>query len=90
MQTLSYFLAGGNLICGLIAAWYWFRSSQIRTRPSCLDQSWDKSLDDVFLAEGNWMSEFLAAIASAAELNSKAAVWTAASVVLGTAGSIFR
>jgi hypothetical protein len=68
------------LICGLVAAWYWYKGSKIRFEPKFHELS-----DDVTETDFNWalVRAIMTALNETGALNRIAALWTAASVVLG-------
>jgi hypothetical protein len=82
-QCTSFVVALGAGLCGLIAAYYWYRSSFIEYGPN-----WD--FEPVVEEQKN-MDRFVAIMKAAKEssrLNKSAARWTAASVVLSAASAI--
>jgi len=83
MKAASGFFAGAALFTGLIAAWYWYLSSIVP-----VDPPWRVEPGDAELSQSGWITVALKAMASAAELNKKAARWTAASAVCAAASSI--
>jgi len=90
MKALSIALAGLAGISGLIAAWRWYRSSQIP-----IDPGWQlpgtggliEPTDEASQAIG-WAMATINAFNEASGLNRKAALWTAASVLLSAASAI--
>jgi hypothetical protein len=73
----------GALVCGLIAASYWYRSSVVETK---LDSDFEPVVEE--LRNRAWFSAIMRAATTSANLNKIAARWTAAVVVLGSASSI--
>jgi len=80
MQFVAVGLSVASLGCGLIAAWYWYKASKIPFTPS-----YDKLPDDVSDIDfhGALVTAVMLAVGKAGALNRLAALWTAASVVLG-------
>ena len=83
MKCVSLFFAIFALISGLIAAWYWYRSSIVHIEPSW---SMEPVIDD--LKHSGWITAIMKSASDAAYLNKRAAQWTALSVVLGGASSV--
>jgi hypothetical protein len=89
MKCAGIVLACGALITGLIAAWYWYQSSRVEIVPV-----WPKGPEGLFEpvetedAQGGWIAGTLMAYSKSGELNSKAALWTAGSVLLAALSSI--
>jgi len=75
MKFISGSLAVAGAITGLLAAWYWYRSSSVQIEPPGV--SGDPQITDT-----GWLVGTMGAIADAGALNATAARWTAASVVL--------
>jgi hypothetical protein len=88
MTVASIIFALAALAFGLVAAWYWYESSQVELRPT-----WDTEPGDALLSQMGWMAGAMTAMTESARLNKLAALWTAGSVVLGAAsiivGSLF-
>jgi len=78
-------LIASTLITGLKAAWLWHKASEDFVVPC-----WgDNEPGDAQASMDGWIASTLAAFQQSAKLNRKAAVWTAAAVVSGTACSLF-
>lgn len=78
-------LGFASLVCGLIAAWYWYKASKIPFAPN-----YDELPDDVSDIDfhGALVTAVMIAVQKAGSLNRVAALWTAAAVVLGGAASL--
>jgi hypothetical protein len=75
------------LVAGLIAAYWWYQSAQIVAIPS-----WAVGEPGVFsgvepgdsqLSDSGWIAGLLVAAQKSANLNKRAALWTAFSVLVG-------
>jgi hypothetical protein len=103
MRAASIALASSSLSAGLIAAWYWFKSSRVKIKlleifnavlPDTLGEmptqfSPPSQATLVFLLRLSYAPLIVIdkAFSEVALLNTKAACWTAASVTLGSAGA---
>jgi hypothetical protein len=77
-------LAVAALAMGLVAAHYWYQSSIVK-----IDPAWD--LDIRGPIDKNimgWVTGVMIAFRTASRLNQKAALWTAASVLLSAMSAI--
>jgi hypothetical protein len=89
MKVGGIVTAVAALIAGLIAAWYWYRSSKVQIEPM-----WPQGPmglvepGEVEASQGGWIGGTLLAFSASADLNSKAALWTAGSVVLAAISSV--
>jgi len=89
MKVLGIGLAVLACITGVIAAIYWYRSSKVP-----IDPIWPEGAFGLVEpgeredSQEGWIAGMLQASARAAELNAKAALWTAGSVLLAAASSI--
>jgi len=83
MKTVSLVFAFAALVTGLVAAWYWYLSSIVPVEPA-----WRVEPGDAEASQAGWIAAALKAMASAADLNKKAARWTAASAVCAAASSV--
>ena len=81
-MTFDVALAVAAFGTGLRAAWLWYRASKVQPDPN-----WPKEPDPT-LSQMNWTSAVLTAMQVSASLNTKAAFWTAISVILGAAATI--
>jgi hypothetical protein len=88
MTVLTSALSACAGLCGLFGAAYWLRASMIPTKPAILDRLPVAGLEDAALSENNWAWVFLQAVAKSAELNAKAARWTAAAAALSAAAGV--
>jgi hypothetical protein len=76
-----------SLGCGLVAAWYWYKASRIKFEPAFAELS-----EDVSETDFHWtlLRAIMFAVRKASALNRSAALWTAASVVLGGVGGLLN
>lgn len=80
-------LAAGSLVFGLIAAWYWLRSTRVPIDP--LDGDPDAIMPVVSeLEQLTWLAAQFRANQEISRLNAIAASLTAVAVVLSTASSV--
>ena len=90
MKTLGLGLAVLAGITGVIAAIYWYRSSKVP-----IDPIWPEGAFGLVepgehdSSQDGWIAGMMRSNAIAAGLNAKAALWTAGSVLLAAAASIF-
>jgi hypothetical protein len=84
MKTVSATLAIVGFVIGLMASWYWLKSSQITTVPVWGER---EPLDQTF-ANAGLIAGVLQANAESGRLNMIAAKLTAAAVLLSTGGSL--
>ena len=90
-MTFDVALAVAAFGTGLRAAWLWYRASKVEPDPN-----WPKEpvadlpleTADPTLSQMSWTSAVLTAMQLSASLNTKAAFWTAISVILGAASAI--
>jgi len=85
MRYAAVVLAILACAAGIVAAWQWYRASSVDSGWTWTDAT-DPDMKQVVL-EGNLASQSLAN-ERAARLNKLAAVWTAATVFLGTLGNL--
>ena len=89
MKALAIGLAVLACMTGVVAAIYWFLSSKVPINPIWPDGPFGLvepgERED---AQEGWIGGMLQASTRAAELNAKAALWTAGSVLLAAAASI--
>jgi hypothetical protein len=77
-------LAIAALAAGLVAARYWYQSSVVK-----IDPAWQMEIrGPVDKNIMGWVSGVMIAFTTASRLNRKAALWTAASVVLGAVSAV--
>lgn len=89
MKLAGITLAFGALVTGLVAAWYWYQSSRIQVEPIWPEGGLGPvEPGERMDAEAGWIGGTLAANSKSAELNAKAAIWTACSVLLAGLSSI--
>lgn len=85
MKFLAVGIALAALICGLVAAWYWYKASKVPFAPNYDELPADVSDIDF---HGALVTAVMIAVQKAGALNRLAALWTAAAVVLGGAASL--
>jgi hypothetical protein len=83
MREIYLGLVGLTFVTGIIAAVYWYRSSRIAVQPG-----WNIEPADEQLSQAGWTAGTLQAFADSGALNAKAALWTAASVALGSLSAV--
>jgi hypothetical protein len=84
MKTcITMALAVAALVTGLIAAWKWYAASRIQPKPG-----WRMEPVEPVLSNMGWTSATLEAFDKAGHLNGRAALWTAASVVLSALSAV--
>jgi hypothetical protein len=69
------------MVSGLIAAWYWFKSSKVTIRHSSIDIMTLQPDDPKRLSDG--LLNTIWGFQKASDLNSKAALWSAIAVLWG-------
>jgi hypothetical protein len=90
MKMLGIWLAILAGITGVIAACYWYRSSQVPIDPMWPDGPIGLvEPGETEASQNGWIAGMLQANTRVAELNAKAALWTAGTVLLAAAASIF-
>jgi hypothetical protein len=87
VKLTAIILAAIAAFCGLLASWYWYQSSNVAhpNRLALLYGTLSSSDKELVVAGAMGLRE---AAADTAKLNTKAALWTAAAVILGTAGNL--
>jgi len=80
---MSKFSAGFAFATGLLAAWYWFRSTWVSIDPS----TYSKDGQAVFQIM-KWIDSVMKSHSTAARLNAWAAFWTAISVLANAVSSL--
>jgi hypothetical protein len=83
LKVVDILLAALALLAGLKAAWEWYRASKIQPKPN-----WRIEPVVPTLANMGWDAATLEAFEKAGVRNAKAALWTAASVVLSALSAI--
>jgi hypothetical protein len=76
-------LAIAALITGLLAAWKWYTASWVQPKPN-----WRTEPVEPVLSNMGWTGATLEAFEKAGQLNAKAALWTAVSVVLSALSAL--
>jgi hypothetical protein len=89
-RLISIALASLALLAGLIAAWYWYRSSQVDIDPGWYpaNPTGPSEPVDPEQRQMDWTAAKLKAFKEVAAWNKKAALWTAGSVGLSAASAI--
>lgn len=80
---MQLFLAGVALVVGLLAAWRWFQADSINISPSTYDKDGQQFFQLMY-----WVESVMSSSKSAAELNKRAALWRALSVLASAALSV--
>lgn len=83
MKGIGLVLALCALVTGLTAAWYWYKASVVPNVPK-VDRRFGGGMSE---AGTPWLAGTVDAIKEASDFNAKAALWTAASVVLSALSS---
>ncbi|MEM5387883.1 hypothetical protein VSR68_30475 [Paraburkholderia phymatum] len=86
-KSIAIALALGGLTCGLLAAWFWERTTRVRVDPLEGDPYAVMPVDGDLSNQWWWTAQFRAD-QEIARLNTLAARWTATAVVLGTFSSV--
>jgi len=73
---MSAFFAGAGFLAGIVASWYWFKSTKVSIDPS---KTKSQSGQEAFVLM-RWIDSVMTTSATASQLNAKAAGWTAVSV----------
>jgi len=84
MKITSMALAICALFAGLLAAWYWYKSSVVKLVP----KTDGRFGGGMATAPAPWVAGAIDAFAEAARLNKNASLWTAATVVLAALSSV--
>jgi hypothetical protein len=89
MKAIGVGLAIFACVTGVVAAIYWYRSSKVPVNPMWPEGAFGPVEPGEHVAsQDGWIAGMMESNARAAELNSKAAMWTAGSVLLAAAASI--
>lgn len=89
MKMLGIGLAILAGITGIVAAIYWFRSSKVPVNPMWPEGAFGPvEPGEHDASQDGWIAGMMESNARAAELNAKAALWTAGSVLSAAAASI--
>jgi hypothetical protein len=86
MKYVSVAFALGAFVTGLIAAYHWYKASEVP-----IDPGWtleDPEPVDEELKQMGWTAAIINAAQKSAILNKIAALWTAVAVVLGSVSSL--
>lgn len=86
MWYVGNVLALSALVTGLLAAFYWYKSSNIE-----VDPGWTPTNPEPVIQEHRdaaWRTATLRAMTESAKLNKKASLWTALSVALSGASAV--
>ena len=84
MKCVSVVFALAAGVTGFTAAYFWFKASKIP-----IDPGWGVEPGEVEAAHEGWITGTVKAVNESASLNKTAAIWTACSVVLGAASTLF-
>jgi hypothetical protein len=90
MKIASVTLALTALITGIVAAIYWYRSSKLQVVPMWSTLPTGELFEplDRQDSQSGWIVGMLQSLSASADLNAKAALWTAASVVFSAISSV--
>jgi hypothetical protein len=90
MKLAGIGLAVLALASGIMAAGYWYRSSKLQITPAWGSGSQGELFQplDSEDAQQGWIVGMLETSSVSADMNAKAAIWTAVSVVIGAISSI--
>ena len=86
-KSIAIALASGGLIAGLLAAWFWERTTRVRVNPLDSDP-YATVPPDGDISDPWWWTAQYRADQEIRRLNTFAARWTALAVVLGTLSSV--
>lgn len=86
-KSIAIALASGGLISGLLAAWFWERTTRVPVDPLNGDPNAIMPVLPALEQQAWWAAQFRAD-QEIGRLNALAARWTAAAVVLGTLSSV--
>ena len=81
MRCASIAFAILAALAGLVAAWYWHGSAAVETRPDVIPD--EPSTENMV-----WLIAIRQGLQKAADLNRKAALWTAGAVILGALSAL--
>lgn len=86
-DAIELVLTGAASITGLGAAWWWYRSSQVRPDPGWGLPGEGRGIEPTEEDQKNaaWTAAMLRALTEAADMNRKAAILTAWSIALSAA-----
>lgn len=88
---IGFALAIAAGLCGLVAAWLWYRSGRVEAVPAWSRGDRPDPMNEPVvrtLAQDGYIAGTLAALAESAEWNRRAALWTALSVLLTVASAL--
>jgi hypothetical protein len=83
MKLVSIILTVATCTCGLVAAYYWRRSSKVQ-----IDPMWKVEPADAMLSQMGWTAGTVKAMTDSADLNKLASAWSAAAAALGAIASM--
>lgn len=83
IEWIKFVLTLAGALTGLLAAWYWFKSSKVTPQPS-----WQTEPGDAQASQMGRMAGMMNASTEVAKLNKIAALLTAVSVLLCAASAI--
>lgn len=85
LRTFSIIFALIALGTGLVAAWYWYASTKEQIDPAIYKAPDGREAFRMM----EWVQNVMNAVTKASQLNSKAALWTAAAVLSSAISAIF-
>ena len=85
--ALYWITTGATVAAGLYAAWAWGQSAKVSPDPF---RDGVVESGEPLTAQGQWVGELIRVGIKAADLNSRAARWTACAVLLGLAATILE
>jgi hypothetical protein len=89
MKLANIGVAMAALAAGFVAAIYWYRSSRVQVVPDWPEGAFGLvEPGETRASDLGWITGTLTAFSKSADLNAKAALWTAVSVVLAALSSI--
>lgn len=87
LRILSISFALVALATGSRSAWLWHRGSRVQVEPLWVREGLIEPLDSTW-AQAQWIVALLEAAKKSGDLNRKAAIWTAITVVLATLSTL--
>lgn len=84
MKVSALLLALAGLGCGLMASYYWFKSSKVR-----IDIGPETEPGEVVFSQLRWQAATVKAIVEMSRLNKVATVWTAIAIVFSGVSGVF-
>jgi hypothetical protein len=84
LKNLSLLFAILAVVTGLVAAWYWYKSTTAEIDPAIVKL--DDGRDAFRLS--TWIESITGTVKTASDFNRKAAIWTAVSVLSGALATL--